>query len=394
MRFPFLVSLVALTLGCRSKPDTGGWSGPAHRADQVGDGVFFAEPEVSRVGEMRKERSSPVSSASGGAGPAEAEVEEDFDASDLPRDATLEPRMVHYDGFARIRATRVDEALDAIAALAEQAEGRVERLSRTEVSIRVPGASFDEIWQGVLQLGDVLDQSVRAEDITEQFLAIDLRVRTHRTTRDKLIQLLEGELAESERLRLIHQLQRVTDELDRLERQLRTLSDLAGFARISVKVVPREAFQGSRSPELAGFAWIRRLAPFHRAPFDDVRRVDLPEPEGMVVLDKRGPFRAESADGVSLWTLRQPNDPVGEGAFWIQAIEERIGDDFEQTRSIEVGSWSCLALRPAAEEPYEWRICLRPQGRHLHIAQAYFPGDKQIERYGAAIDAALAGGAL
>jgi hypothetical protein len=58
-----------------------------------------------------------------------------------------------------------------------------------------------------------------------------------------------------------------------------------------------------------------------------------------------------------------------------------------------VGGWQCLSVHePGADEPYTWQVCVADAGKWLHVAQAYFPGPAQVERYGAAVDAALEGG--
>ncbi|MEO0605317.1 MAG: DUF4349 domain-containing protein [Myxococcota bacterium] len=163
-----------------------------------------------------------------------------------PPAATLEPvtpapeRMVHYNGYARMRSTRPRETLDAIAKLATDAEGRVDRLTDTQATIRVPEARFDEVWLAVLELGDVLVKRVRADDVTDQFRATDLRVRTLREMQKRLVRLLSRARSEEEKLALLQEITRVTEELDRTESQLRALRDLAEMSEISVDVVPRE----------------------------------------------------------------------------------------------------------------------------------------------------------
>lgn len=303
-------------------------------------------------------------------------------------------RKVHYDGFARLRVADPPETLDAVAALAEEAGGRTERLAGNTVSVRVPVEAFDAVWDQVLDLGELLTQSVRADDVTDQLTAVDLRVRTLRATQTRLVQLLGRAQDEHEKLALLQEITRVTEQLDALETQLRTLADLAAMSRISVEAVPREAFTGGGGgPELAGFEWVRALSPFNRGTWADDRRVPLDVPEGLVALSPRGPFVAESADGVVLWTKRVDNDPVGTADFWVDTIEDRLGEEFEDPERESIGRWECLTLRePGADEPYAWQICVADHGRWLHVAEAYFPGPEQVERFGAAVDASLQAG--
>jgi Domain of unknown function (DUF4349) len=308
-------------------------------------------------------------------------------------EAPAAQRMVHYDGWARLRVANPRESLEAVVAVAAGAGGRTEQMAGTTVTVRVPVATFEATWRQILALGDVMDRSVRADDVTEQFTAVDLRVRTLRTTRDRLIALLAQSRNEEERLRLLGELTRVSEELDALESQLRTLQELAEFSRITVEAVAREAFTASGTrPTLDGFDWIGGLSPFRRGVWSDDHRVGLDTPEGLVMLAEKGPYSAESADGAVLWTMRVPNDPVGTGAFWVDAIQDRVADEFVNPTRAQRGAWECLSLdQPASDAPYRWQVCVRDDGKHLEVGQVYFPGPEQVKRYEQAIQQVFGG---
>lgn len=405
-----VLSVLAGCGGKRSEPETSYAPSPAYGADYDDDydGRYESEEETVTRGSPPSAKSA-VSSSGRGGGSKERQKRADSagaappppppsapptDAPQQPPAATEAPRaerMVHYDGWARLRVANPRDALDAVVAVAAEVGGRTEQVSGNVAVIRVPVARFDEAWEQVLALGDVMDRSVRADDVTEQFTATELRARTLRETQKRLIELLARAKEEEEKLRLLQQITQVREELDALESQLRTLSDLAAMSRISVEAFPREAFTGRGGrPDLDGFGWIRATSPFRRAVLGDDKRIAVPVPEGLVALTPRGPFVAESADGAVVWTMRVDNDPVGDGAFWIGAVEDRLAEEFAEPSRRQLGAWSCLTLRePGADEPYRWDVCLQAVGRKLHLAQVYYPGPAQIERYGAAIDEAL-----
>jgi hypothetical protein len=306
-----------------------------------------------------------------------------------------EKRMVHYAGYARLRVTRVQESLDAIAAVAIGRGGRVEALTSTSIVVRVPVEDFAAAWAEIRQTGDVLDESVTAEDVTEAFFAMDLRVKTLTVTRDRLVALLAKAETEDEKISLLREIQRVTEALDQFERQLRTLRGLADYSRISVNLVPREAVgAGDSGPHVSGFGWIEALSPFNRSVGADERRAALPVPDGMVALSPKGQFVAESPEGAALWTGRVPNDPQAEAGFWIDAVVARLSDDFATATRTERGAWSCVTLVDASEEPYTWEVCAQadPADKNLVLAQAWYPDAEAVTRYAAAVAVALAGG--
>jgi hypothetical protein len=196
--------------------------------------------------------------------------------------------------------------------------------------------------------------------------------------------------------RVVPQYQRVTEQLDSFERQLRTLRGLADFSRISLDFVPREAFANAATgPDVTGFGWIGALSPFRRDVGADGKRIALSVPEGLVVLSPKGAYVAESPEGAAIWTGTLPNDPRADAAFWIAAVHERLGDDFAKAETRAVGTWQCLTLTDGGEAPYVWEVCVQVDAadKTLWLGEVYYPSVEAQQRYAPAIAAALTGGA-
>lgn len=373
------IALLLATIGCAARSAE---RMPAPSTYDTLDSYSDAEYDAPAAEPMRKERSVALAQKPD-APPPPAKIEP----------VPVPQRMVHYDGFARMRATRPSDTVDEIAQLAVDAGGRVDRLTDTQATVRVPVDRFDEIWAAVLALGDVLTKQVRADDVTDQFRATDLRVRTLKTMRKRLVTLLGRARSEEEKLALLQEITRVTEELDRTESQLRVLRDLASMSRISVDVVPRELGVQRGALTLDGFEWIRALSPFNRGVFGDDKRVELRTPDEMVTLSRTGPWIAESPDRTVLWTMRLDNDPRGDAAFWRSAIDGALADDFAGVTSRDVGDYACTSFdEPGADEPYRWLVCVATTDRHVRVVQAYFPGPEQVERFAERVDQALVGG--
>lgn len=311
-----------------------------------------------------------------------------------PETPAASARMVHYDGYVRLRVTRVDEGVDAVRAVAEALGGLVERVTASSVVVRVPVARFQEGFDQVLALGEVLDKTISARDVTEAYTSVDLRRRTAQATLERLQQLLARSQDEKERLQLLRQIEQLTQELDRLDASLRTLASLASLSRISVDLVPREAlaWQGPED-ETQELAWIRQLSPFRTEAPVESRVLHLPVPEGMVRLERRGPYVAEAADGARIWSHRVENAPEGDAAFWMEAISSRLSTDFASAAEETVGGWRTLRLVSRDDQPYTWLIAVRVEGRRLHLVQAWLPSEEAAQRHDAALRAVLSGGA-
>ncbi len=318
-------------------------------------------------------------------------------ASEPPDELPPQDRRVHYSGWISLLATDPEQVVADAVAIAEDAGGYVERRTLTEATLRVPVEHFSEAWSAALALGDVLDKSLSAEDVTDTYLAVALRLETARATRARLQELLAAADDGAEKLSLLREIQRLTELIDQLEARSRTLSQLASFSRLTVQASPRQAYaQGAEHPEPEGFQWIRQLSPFRRDVTGEGRPLQLAVPEGMVALDVGRQFVAESADGAVVWSGRIPNDPQGDTEYWMAAVRERLEPEFGGAELHQVGGFAVLRLlEPGADSPYRYLVAVRAAGRWLELVEVYYPGPEQEERYGEAVRASLlaAGGA-
>ncbi|MFH1463715.1 MAG: DUF4349 domain-containing protein [Pseudomonadota bacterium] len=301
-------------------------------------------------------------------------------------------RMVHYDGWARLRVTRTQDLLDGIAALAEELGGKVESLYADTVTVAVPVARFEEAFERALAMGDVLDKSITATDITEAFTAVELRLRTAEATRVRLQALLARSEEEQEKLQLLREIARLTEEIDLMKSQVELLSGLASYSRITVQAVPRQAVSArANRDEPFGLAWVQQLSAFRQDVVAAGKLLALEVPAGFVALDLERRFVAESADGAVIRSGRLQNVPAGDTDFWMAAIRERLASEFASAEVATWGSFQVLTLVDGSEAPYVYLVALRAEGRWLDLVEVTYPGLAQQERHGAAVRAAIEG---
>lgn len=312
--------------------------------------------------------------------------------SEAPGEAPA-ARMVHYSGWARIEATKTDALLSDVSKAAEDIGGFVEQLTATSVTVRVPVSRFEEAFRSMLALGEVVEKNITAEDVTDAFAAVDLRLRTAKSTRDRLVTLLAQARTESEKLQILSQIRRLSEQIDVMEGQLRTLASLANFSRITIEAVPREAF-ASRAPgqDPVGFSWIHTLSPFRRGVAADWKLSELAVPTGFVALDVKKRFIAESADGAVIWTARLDNDPQGDAAFWIASVRQRLSDDFKSVEEQSIGGYKVLRFVSETDDDYRYLVGVRVDGDALLLVQVYYPSEETEQRYADAVRAVIAGG--
>jgi len=100
-----------------------------------------------------------------------------------------------------------------------------------------PRARFDEALGSVEKHGDVLHRDVTAEDVTDEYADLDVRLKNARAMRDRLQQLLQN-AAVKEAIDIEKELGRVTEDIERMEGKLKLLSDQIAFSTITVTFQP------------------------------------------------------------------------------------------------------------------------------------------------------------
>ncbi len=301
-------------------------------------------------------------------------------------------RMIHYDGYAQIRTPRAEELVEKAIALAEASGGEVETRSLVRVTLRVPVERFDEVWAKVLELGPVVRRNLGAEDVTDAFTDLDLRLQSMRATRDRLNVLLAKATVLEERLQLLKEIHRLTEQIEVMEAQLRTLADLAAMSRITIEAVAPDLHANATRALPYGMERLDQLAAFDHGMVYAGRPVKLAVPEGFVALDPPR-YHAQAADGAVAWAFRLDNDPQGSPGFWRAAVVDRIGEQLADGATTEVGGWSLVRfVEPGAKEPYVWHLGFRVDGKHLEVLQITYPDEAQERRYHQALLAVLKGG--
>jgi hypothetical protein len=386
----WMAVLLALA-GC-AKRSTGA-SDYGYYEDELAEMDSVSEGRVQFARAAREERPSRRPAAKRAAPPPQASggMRPDEPADRVARDREPQAeRMIVYEGSTTLRVARIRPAVDAITATVEALEGFVERVDGSRVVVRVPVARFEEGLAAVQAHGDVIDERIFASDVTEAFQDVQLRLDTARATRDRLLELLAQTEDEKEKLALLQEIQRLTDQIDQMTAQSTTLRRLADLSRIVVSLVEREALanQGAGEDSQA-FAWIRRLSPFGS---DIVRAggfVNLDVPEGMVGLKLWREYVAEAPDGSRIWSGKLDTRVEAEATFWVEAVKERLGEDFASAEVDMLGEFGVVTFTSRDEAPYTWVVAIRPRGRHLEVVEAYLASPEAAERFLPAVRAVI-----
>ena len=132
----------------------------------------------------------------------------------------------------------MDGAKSSLEELVKQSGGHIVNARLYEdgyhASIKVPSKSLIVIMDSIAGLGDKISQSIRQDDVTNQFVDNEARLKNLRLFSDKMTKLLNQTTNIEEIVKIEQELRRVQTEIDSLEGRLKYLKDAVALSPIDV----------------------------------------------------------------------------------------------------------------------------------------------------------------
>lgn len=172
-----------------------------------------------------------------------------------------EERLLIQRGELQIEVPRPDDAMRAFVAAAQQHGGHLQNQTGSRVVVRVPAAKFDELFEFARGQGRVLAESRSADDVTEEFVDLGIRLDNARKARERLTEILQKADKVEDILRVEAELRRLTDEIERMEGRRKFLADQVAMATLTVRYdATREAPPPPRrQKQPSRFWWVNRI---------------------------------------------------------------------------------------------------------------------------------------
>ena len=205
--------------------------------------------QLARAEEPRRAR--PVEPATGRGRSGESVATTAPDAARAP--------VLIYTAQLTMAIFEVDPALRSAEALARELGGFMARQTNNSIIIRVPVARFHEAITRLEKLGDITNRDIAAEDVTQEFFDLEVRIKSARAVRERLEQLLNRASRVDESIAIERELERVVGEIERLEGRLKFLQDRALFSTISLTFAARPKELVAKDTFKLPFPWLEQL---------------------------------------------------------------------------------------------------------------------------------------
>ena len=168
----------------------------------------------------------PGASPPGGAKPGAVQDETPV----TPPASTHHESMLIYTATLVLAVYQVDQSLGKSEDLARGIGGYLASRTDVAITVRVPRDRFQELLGKIEKLGDVLHRTVQAEDVTDEVVDLEARLKNARAMRDRLATLLSGATATKDALEIERELSRVMGDIESIEGKLKLFADKVAYS--------------------------------------------------------------------------------------------------------------------------------------------------------------------
>lgn len=150
-------------------------------------------------------------------------------------------RMLIWKAYLDIEVWNVANAVSEATAVVERQGGFVEQKSdhgeaSARLTVRVPAGSFKAALSGLETLGTITYRNVEGEDVTEQLIDIEARLKNKIVLRDRLKQLLDKANDVKDILAIETELNRVQADIDSMEGRIKSLRGQVEYSTVTLSL--------------------------------------------------------------------------------------------------------------------------------------------------------------
>jgi len=282
-------------------------------------------------------------------------------------------RMVNYTGSITMQNAEPEVLIDTVAAWAKAKGGSISNRRNSFISLQIPVAEFKNFFNQILKLGRVTSKNISASDITEAYADNASRLKIAESTLARLHQLLAAAKTEQEKIALLKEIQRVSEQIEQRKLEEKELLRQAAFSTINLWVSNIPAVIPYRA-NIKAFEWFSNL-PNMNIHSNKEKALKLSIPKDFIeTSDIKREWSAASALNAKFSAFERKNEPQGTTSFWAEAMLEFFKSQYGAELKTEE-NFSLVRLQSFGTEHEVHYIALlkKSDEKTLRIAVAYFP---------------------
>jgi uncharacterized protein YprB with RNaseH-like and TPR domain len=213
------------------------------------------------VRENRKRKDAPVRDPAGsrapGGGTTGGESPKAEPADDKPETDAAD-RQIIYTATMQVSVFNLEDATKKAEELPEKHGGYIQSMTAGQLVLKIPAAKLRTVMTELAGFGVVDQRTLSSQDVTDEFLDIETRIRVLQETQSQLIALLGKARTVDEALHVRQTLDQITMELEVLKGRLRQLENLVAYSTLTLTLVERGPFTPTPSTN-DPFQWVNEL---------------------------------------------------------------------------------------------------------------------------------------
>ncbi|MET3698282.1 DUF4349 domain-containing protein [Bacillus oleivorans] len=154
-------------------------------------------------------------------------------------------RMVMYNAWMNLAVADVEEAISLVEDKTSTLKGYVVQSSTYEqdekmygtMSVRIPSEQLNSFIDEMGAISEkVIQKSIEGEDVTEEYVDLESRMRAKQAVESRLLDLLNRAETTDDLLKISEDLARVQEEIEQIEGRKQYLENRTDFAQVSLEI--------------------------------------------------------------------------------------------------------------------------------------------------------------
>jgi hypothetical protein len=308
--------------------------------------------------------------------------------------APSKARMVNYTGNIYLQSAEPEAVIDTVVQRAKAKGGSIDNRRNGFVSLQIPVAEFNSFFNYILTLGLVTSKNISANDITEAYADNAARLQIAESTLARLQQLLAAAKTEPEKIALLKEIQRVSEQIEQAKLTEKELLRKAAFSTITLWVnnMPQQPIPLKQN--IKAFEWLRELTST-ASHSNEHKALELEVPKDFIEIKlfqirDVNLWSTASALNATFQAFERKNEPQGTPDFWINAMLEFFKYEYRAELKNEENFYM-VRLQSYHTEPEIHYIAILKQSnkKTLKIAVAKFPNSEVEQKHSEAVKEVL-----
>lgn len=164
---------------------------------------------------------------------------------DQAMESIIDPKII-YVMDATIKVNNIDSAVNELEEwvkktggyIAESERNNSDDYNRAHLVIKIPASSFESFRNDLSDLGNVINQHLSTEDITQEYFDVETRLRNWQAQEKRYLEILEEAENVEDILKIENSLAEVRRQIDHLKGQLKYWDNRINYSELRINLIP------------------------------------------------------------------------------------------------------------------------------------------------------------